>query len=50
MIDGFLERASGYSFYNTSNYDFQKLTQDPTHIEENFKDYINGFSENTRKL
>ena len=50
VIDGFLERASGYSFYNTSNYDFQKLTQDPTHIEENFKDYINGFSENIQEI
>ena len=50
VIDGFLERASGYSFYNTSNYDFQKLIQDPTHIEENFKDYINGFSENIQEI
>ena len=50
VIDGFLERASSYSFYNTSNYDFQKLIQDPTHIEENFKDYINGFSENVQEI
>lgn len=50
VIDGFLERASGYSFYNISNYDFNKLTEDPTHIEKNFKDYINGFSENVQEI
>ena len=34
---GFLERAAGYSFYNISKYDFQKLTEDATHIEDNFR-------------
>lgn len=50
VIDSFLERASGYSFYNISNYDFNKLTADPTHIEENFRDYLNGFSENVQEI
>jgi len=44
--DGFLKQASGYQFYNTSRYTFDLLVADPEHIEENFADYINGFSEN----
>lgn len=42
----FLIDASGYKFYNTSKYDFQKLLADPDNIESNFKNYINGFSDN----
>lgn len=38
--------ASGYKFYNTSKYNFQKLLNDPDNIESNFKNYINGFSDN----
>lgn len=49
VYEGFLERASGYSFYNISKYDFKKLTADSAHIEENFREYINGFSENVRQ-
>lgn len=48
--DGFLQKASGYSFYNTSHYDFQKLTEDPTHIESNFRDFWNGFSDNVKDI
>lgn len=48
--DGFLERASGYGFYNISQYDFQKLTNDSAHIEKNFKEYINGFSQNVQDI
>lgn len=42
----FLMEASGYKFYNTSKYDFRKLLNDPDNIESNFKNYINGFSDN----
>lgn len=42
----FLMEASGYKFYNTSKYNFQKLLNDPDNIESNFKNYINGFSDN----
>ena len=35
----FLTEASGYSFYNTSKYDFEKLLSDPDNIESNFKKY-----------
>ena len=44
--DAFLTEASGYSFYNTSKYDFEKLLSDPDNIESNFKNYLNGFSDN----
>lgn len=44
--DGFLRTASGYRFYNTSNYTFEKLKADPENIKSNFDAYINGFSDN----
>ena len=46
VIEGFLTTASGYKFYNTSVYDFESLVDDSEHIEENFRAFINGFSEN----
>ena len=44
--DGFLRTASGYRFYNTSNYTFEKLKADPENIKTNFDAFINGFSDN----
>ena len=44
--DGFLRAASGYRFYNTSNYNFERLKADPENIKANFEAYINGFSDN----
>ncbi len=49
-IHPFLLRASGQSFYNTSNYDFQRLLDDPNNIKANLMDYVLGFSENTRDV
>ena len=46
VIEGFLTTASGYKFYNTSVYDFETLVDDSEHIEENFRAFINGFSDN----
>ena len=48
--DPFLENASGYSFYNTSKYDFQKLLNDSENIETNFREYLNSFSENVQDI
>lgn len=50
VIEGFLETASGYQFYNTSIYDFEKLVNDSEHIEENFRDFLNGFSDNVQDI
>ncbi len=47
---GILRKASGYSFYNTSKFDFHKLLDEPTSIKQNTFDYINGFSENIRDI
>ena len=44
--DGFLRTASGYRFYNTSQYTFDRLKADPENIKANFEAYINGFSDN----
>ncbi|WP_242327476.1 type I restriction-modification system subunit M [Lactococcus lactis] len=41
-----LQDASGYAFYNTSVYTFQTLLSDSEGIEDNFRNYIKGFSEN----
>lgn len=46
----FLTEASGYIFYNTSKYDFEKLLADPDNIESNFKNYLNGFSDNVMDI
>lgn len=48
--EGFLQRASGYIFYNTSQYTFESLLADSEHIEENFRAYLNGFSENVQDV
>ena len=48
--DGFLRKASGYQFYNTSPFTFRTLIADPESIVDNFKAYLNGFSENVQSL
>ena len=50
VIDGFLTRASGYQFYNTSKFNFEKLLNDPENIEANFRDYLAGFSANVQDV
>ena len=48
--DGVLRTVSGYAFYNTSNFDFQRLSADPDSIKDNFDDYLNGFSDNVKDI
>ena len=50
VIDGFLTKASGYQFYNTSKFTFESLLSDPENIETNFRDYLNGFSANVQDV
>lgn len=50
VIDGFLTKKSGYQFYNTSKYNFEKLLADPDNIEANFRDYLAGFSANVQDV
>lgn len=50
VIDGFLQKASGYQFYNTSRFSFETLLADPDNIESNFRDYLSGFSANAQDV
>lgn len=47
---GFLKKASHYQFYNTSKFTFDLLKADPENIEENFDDFLHGFSENVIEI
>lgn len=49
-LDPILRRASGYAFYNTSRFTFERLVDDPPNIENNLLNYINGFSLNMREV
>lgn len=50
VIDGFLQKASGYQFYNTSRFTFETLLADPDNIESNFRDYLSDFSANAQDV
>ena len=50
VIDGFLQKASGYQFYNISRFTFETLLADPDSIESNFRDYLSGFSTNAQDV
>jgi type I restriction enzyme M protein len=45
-----LRKASGFAFYNTSRYDFEKLLADAPSLAANLRNYINGFSPNMREV
>ena len=45
-----LQRASGFAFYNTSRYDFERLLADAPHVAANLRNYIAGFSPNMREV
>lgn len=47
---GFLKEAAGYQFYNTSKFTFSSLITDSENIEENFRDYLAGFSDNVQQI
>lgn len=48
--DFILKETAGQKFYNTSKYDFKKLLDDPDNIEENFYNYINGYSSEVKEI
>lgn len=47
---GFLKKAAHHDFYNTSKFTFEKLKADPENIEENFMDFLHGFSDNVTEI
>lgn len=49
-IEPILERATGYSFYNTSPFTLKILLQDPKNLKANFKQYLNWYSPNIQDI
>jgi type I restriction enzyme M protein len=49
-LDPQLRKASGFAFYNTSRYDFEKLLADAPNLAANLRNYIAGFSANMRDV
>src|SRR6266487_6352063 len=49
-LDPQLRKASGFAFYNTSRYDFEKLLADAPNLAANLRNYIAGFSQNMREV
>ncbi|MEQ8330682.1 MAG: class I SAM-dependent DNA methyltransferase [Longimicrobiales bacterium] len=48
--DGLLRDASGFAFYNTSRFTFQRLVDDHHDLAGNLRTYIRGFSPNMREV
>ena len=48
--DILLRQASGHDFYNTSRFNFERLSTDSDNIKSNFDNYLNGFSKNVREI
>lgn len=48
--DFLLQKASGYSFYNTSPYDLKRAAGDTGNLRANLTAYIEGFSPNVRDI
>lgn len=42
--------ASGYVFYNTSEYTLRKIANNHSQFEANFKTYLAGFSDNVKEI
>lgn len=49
-IEMILNRTAGHGFSNKSQFDFNKLLDDPDNIRANFESYIQGFSANIREI
>lgn len=45
-----LRKTSGYVFYNTSNYTFKRLLNEPGNIRNNLETYLDGFSSNVQDI
>jgi len=49
-LDPQLRKASGFAFYNTSPFTFDRLIADAPNLASNLHVYIGGFSENMREV
>lgn len=45
-----LREASGYVFYNTSRFTLKSLLGNPSQLEANLKNYLDGFSGNVKEI
>ena len=45
-----MTKASGYPFYNTSDFTLRRLLDEPSQIRANFENYLNGFSDNLQEI
>jgi type I restriction enzyme M protein len=45
-----LREASGYVFYNTSMFTLKSLLGNPSQLEANLKNYLDGFSDNVKEI
>lgn len=45
-----LRATTKMDFYNTSEFDFDALLDQPSHIAKNFQNYIDGYSENIQDI
>ncbi|XXY21770.1 N-6 DNA methylase [Sorangium sp. So ce216] len=49
-VDKTLRKVSGVPFYNVHKLDFVRLKDDPSHIAQNLRAYLKGFSANARDI
>ena len=49
-LDPQLCRASGFAFYNTSKFNFERLLGDAPGLAKNLRAYVNSFSDNMREV
>lgn len=45
-----LKATTKLDFYNTSEFDFATLLDQPSHIAKNFQNYIDGYSDNVQEI
>lgn len=50
VSDQELYAVTGFPFYNKSRFSLAELLNDPDHLAENFKSYIQGFSPNVQQI
>ena len=46
VLDARMRKATGLAFYNTSQYDFDRLLSDPDQLRDNLIEYVTSFSTN----
>ncbi|WP_312804000.1 type I restriction-modification system subunit M [Corynebacterium variabile] len=46
VLDARMRKATGLAFYNTSQYDFDRLLKDPDQLKDNLIEYVTSFSTN----